>query len=205
MEPLKKTDSKTVKFAAEYIDDIDPLDQKMVQLMRQEAGIQIQDFVEKKKNILKSVFKHVPWDKTAKIADVSVFNRGKEDRIYLYEKDIQQRMRRGHSILSYTGVQGEKNQFRVLRKGLPKFFYLRESHLLFGEGKIESEEEMRRVHGSDEVEEDLLILDNVYKNLKNSESITIFQCRKANGECAHVSFVQIQQEISGKNQTSKAQ
>jgi hypothetical protein len=89
MERLKKTDSKTVKFAAEYIDDIDPSDQDMVQLMRQEAGIQIQDFVDNKKNILKSVFKHVPWDRTAKIADISVSNRNKEDSIYLHEKDIQ--------------------------------------------------------------------------------------------------------------------
>lgn len=58
---------------------------------------------------------------------------------------------------------------------------------------------MVKVYGKNELKEDYLILQTVYKNLNNCESISILQTRKANGECAHISFLRVTEYKGGKN------
>ena len=64
---------------------------------------------------------------------------------------------------------------------------------MFGEGKIKDDREMKNKYGQDEVEEDYLIMNRVFNEMKKCESISILQTRKANGECAHVSFVRFKE------------
>ena len=50
--------------------------------------------------------------------DLKIKIRGKEDRVYLSNWDIYTKLRRGFCIIENTN----KNEFKIARKGLIKFF-----------------------------------------------------------------------------------
>lgn len=186
MEKKKVNFDSNTKSHLEFIEDAQYKDE--IASVKLNAGTVLESFVNGNRK-LKTVWRNCPYQKDIQVGDVSCYDRNREDSTFLYNKDIMLRIRRGTTLVKSAGENPQNPEVKILRKGLTKFFYLRESHQLFGEGRLKSENEMLSKHGQDEVEEDLLILDKVYLNLQKSESISVYQTGKANGECAHVSFV----------------
>lgn len=182
----------------EFPEDLKRADKASIDKVKADAGYNTLKFIDDTKEI-KTVWRNLPFDDTVGVCDISCKDRNKEDSTFLYNPEIHLRLRRGHSCVEYEDPNSKKKQCQVLRKGLPKFFYLRESHLLTAEGKL-TDKDMKKDYGLDEFKEDNLILYEVYMQMKNYESISILQTRKANGECAHISFVRLEKTFKKNNQ-----
>lgn len=216
MEKRKDRFDNSSSHKQEFIEEAE--NKAEIESIKNSSGSLLKKFVESKiktKKLLKIVWRSPPFNKNLKIGDISVNNKTKEDQIFLYNKDIIETLRHGTTICEFyqnspssneqkssrdcqsssvTNLNNEKIQIpeiKILRKGLPKYFYQRESHLQFSESKIKDDQESRNRDTQDGIEEDLLILNKVHQNLRNTpqNSITIFQAKRANGECCHISLI----------------
>lgn len=62
---------------------------------------------------------HIAADTT--LLDASVKNRNREDETYLHDQELQERLRRGNTLLSYIKSDGKKD-YLIARRGKKIFF-----------------------------------------------------------------------------------
>lgn len=185
MESLPE--SEVIDTKSEFIEDLeDPNNKEALEKFHKGVGYKIYNFCEKK-NFIKLVKNNIPFDIAYTLFDLSIKVKIKEDELFLKNKDLSLRLRRGHSVIKYKS--NEITYVDILRKGLNKFFYLRESHIQLAEGKINDFSEMKNKVARDDILEDDQIMAKVRKAFKNPNTkISILQTTKANGECAQISF-----------------
>jgi len=134
-----------------------------------------------KDNQIKKVQGQIPFSTKFKIVDVSLKARAwKEDVAFATNKNYRETIRRG---LSY--LQEEDHGVTILRRGLQKFFDMRQEYFEVLDGTKELKELKIK-----QVEKDLyhVIFDEVTTVLDNGGKIVVYKTEKANGENAQVTY-----------------
>ena len=119
------------------------------------------------------------------ILDAKVANRRIEESEYLRDDEMRSRLRRGNTILTLHTAGG---RVHVLgRRGLPKFFDIRHSHIKYMTDPSTS-------LSQDHSHEYRVTLKECVEILKNNEDcrrcVDVYRTSKANGENCQVSYVQ---------------
>lgn len=130
---------------------------------------------------IKKVEGQIPFLTKFKTIDVSLKARAfKEDLAFATNKEYRETIRRG---LSY--LQEENGRVSILRRGLQKFFDMRQEYFEVIDGTVELEALKIK-----QVEKDLyhVILDEVLTVLDNGGKVVVYKTEKANGENAQVTY-----------------
>jgi len=130
---------------------------------------------------VKKVEGQVPFFTKFKIFDVSLKARAfKEDLMFATNKNYRETIRRG---LSY--LQEENGRITILRRGLQKFFDVKQEYFDVIDGTAELDQLKIK-----QVEKDLyhVIFDEVLTVLDNGGKVVVYKTEKANGENAQVTY-----------------
>ena len=144
----------------------------------------------KTKRYLKLVEAKTPISRYVKTIDVSIKDRNKEDETYLYDQELQERLRRGNTLIKVVNQNYSIRDLKIGRRGLPKFYDLRAIHLkvLNGE-KSMSTFDSKNYRNRLSYYEWRTIIPELEHCLDKNGQISVYMSEKANGENAQVSFV----------------
>jgi hypothetical protein len=103
--------------------------------------------------------------------DVRIQNRFKEDSIFLHDKEIAEKIRRGNCVAEYK--QSGITKYKIVRKGLIKFFdYL-------------------KTYKSSKKAEEKKVLDPVRNSFIQGKQVMVYITEKANGENLQIAYESI--------------
>lgn len=142
--------------------------------------------------LLKTVISKTPISDKIETIDGSIKNRNAEDESFLRDQELQERMRRGNTLIRVLGNTGAVSGHVIGRRGLPKFYDLRAAHIdiMNGRGQFKdfkSSENKLLYH------EWRTFIPRAQKALKDGLELTVYLSEKANGENAQVSYVSTKQ------------
>lgn len=140
-----------------------------------------------KNSHIKRVESEIPFAPHLKLVDGSIKNRMKEDEFFLRDEELQERLRRGNTLIKLTDAPVGHNsvsegRFLIARRGLPKFFDMRQLHLQILQG-TKNKFEFTKAK-SDCYFEWKTFVPKVLETLKNGSQIDVYLSEKANGENA---------------------
>lgn len=124
------------------------------------------------------------------LIDVSIKKRNLEDEIFLGDRQLRMRNRRGQSMIAVMDSSQKIVEVQVLRRGLPKFFDLRAGHI----DRMTNGAPAKVDKGSKKAQRQLKLEWNTFmpetlRALSTEDcSLTIHLSEKANGENAQVSY-----------------
>jgi len=136
--------------------------------------------------IIKSVVGNHPKCDSIEIIDFSIKARGKEDAYYLRDLELQERLRRGNTLVRIYNEARKIDNIIIGRRGLPKFFDLRAQHFsyLMETSNINNLKKERELYF-----EWRTFMPRVKAALENGEDVTIISTDKANGENAQITYI----------------
>ena len=114
----------------------DALNSSEKQEIIQNFGKNLDKFVKQNSRLLKITWKDLPFNNKISIGDITFHDHNKEHHNYLYDKEIHEKVRIGLSILKVHDENFKIIDIKIARRGLKKFFELKESHVLYLEGEI---------------------------------------------------------------------
>ena len=127
-----------------------------------------------------------PFDPNIILRDASFSLKMKEDDLYLKDSEALVRLRRGNSFVIYKdGAQSPTVQ--ISRRGLPKFFDLRQEHIRVMKGETSQQDLIK--FGATCAFEYRIIMNAVAEKLQGKCLVNLYRSGKANGENAQVSSV----------------
>jgi len=144
----------------------------------------------------------VPFLREISLFDFSLILKGdQEDRLYIKDSFLRNNVRRGNTIIQIVDNETDELKTTFLaRKGLKKFFDIREEYLErdFSEDKIEKSSFFSP---SEHFKLNKLIFQGVRESLQEGQEIEVFKLLKANGENCQISWIDATQAwlIASKN------
>lgn len=142
--------------------------------------------------LLKTVTAETPISNRLVTVDGSIKNRNREDEAFLRNQELQERLRRGNTMIRVLDSKGNIKKHVIGRRGLPKFYDLRAAHIeiLNGKGTFK-----KYINSKTKLlyHEWRTIIPRAEKALKEEKELTVYLSEKANGENAQVSYVSAKQ------------
>ena len=137
------------------------------------------------KNI-KVVESTCPFETKICLKDASFSQKMKEDDLYLKDSEALVRLRRGNSLAVFR-PPGAPQSVHILRRGLPKFFDLRQEHIRVMKGETNQQDLIK--FGATCAFEYRVIMGALTEKLNNNCLINLYRSGKANGENAQISSI----------------
>ena len=128
-----------------------------------------------------------PWAEGLETRDASFYDKQSEDDLYLKDLEAVARLRRGNSLALIKGDKGI--EVIITRRGLPKFFDLRQEHLKVMMG-LSGQQDLLK-HGSTVAFEYRMIVKVLVDALAQGNAISVYRTGKANGENAQISLIDL--------------
>lgn len=138
--------------------------------------------------MLKTVVSDTPISKRIKTVDGSIKNRNHEDETFLRDLELQERLRRGNTLIRVEDKFGKAVRYIIGRRGLPKFYDLRAAHVDI----LNKRGDFKDFYNSENkflYHEWRTIISKAEYSLKEGKELTVYLSEKANGENAQVSYV----------------